>query len=62
MMANQPKARGRPRGSTRAPEPCASVSVWLPASAHDRLIKLAANEAQSISKTIRQLLVLKLPR
>ena len=53
---------GRPPGSARAPEPSASVSVWLPASAHDRLIKLAAKEEQSISKTIRQLLKLQLPK
>ena len=54
---------GRPPGSTRtAADPCSSVSVWLPASAHDRLIKLAAKEEQSISKTIRELLVLKLRR
>jgi hypothetical protein len=36
--------------------------VWLPATDHDRLIKLAAKEEQSISKTIRQLLKLQLPR
>jgi hypothetical protein len=54
---------GRPLGSTRVTtDPCSSVSVWLPASCHDRIIKLAAKEEQSISKTIRQLLLLKLPR
>jgi len=53
---------GRPTGSTRVAEPSSSVSVWLPASAHDRLIKLAAKEEQSISKTIRDLLKLRLPR
>lgn len=51
---------GRPPGSTRVEEPRASVSVWLPASAHDRLIELAKKEEQSISKTIRELLALKL--
>jgi hypothetical protein len=34
--------------------------VWLPASVHDRIIRLAAKEEQSISKTIRQLLKLQL--
>lgn len=53
---------GRPSGSTRTEEPSSSVSVWLPASAHDQLIKLAAKEEQSISKTIRELLNLKLSR
>ena len=51
---------GRPVGSTRVLEPRSSVSVWLPASAHDRLIKLAAKEEQSISKTVCALLKLKL--
>lgn len=51
---------GRPVGSTRVEEPRASVSVWLPASAHDRLIELAKKEEQSISKTVKQLLMLKL--
>jgi hypothetical protein len=53
---------GRPLGSTRVGEPRTSVSVWLPASAHDRLIKLAAKEEQSISKTIRDLLKLQGPK
>jgi hypothetical protein len=52
---------GRPPGSTRVLEPRATVSVWLPASAHDRLIALAKKEEQSISKTVRELLKLKLP-
>jgi len=57
---NDVKRPGRPHGSTRVEEPRSSVSVWLPASAHDRLIRLAAKEEQSISKTVRQLLILKL--
>jgi hypothetical protein len=51
---------GRPPGSTKLAEPCGPVTVWLPASVHDRLIELAKKEEQSISKTIRQLLLLKL--
>ena len=51
---------GRPPGTTRVAEPSSSVSVWLPASAHDRLIELAKREEQSISKTVRDLLKLKL--
>ena len=53
---------GRPPGSTKVLESSTSVSVWLPASCHDRLIALAKREEQSLSKTIRQLLTLKLPR
>jgi hypothetical protein len=51
---------GRPLGSTRVLEPRSSASVWLPASMHDRLIELAKREEQSISKTIRELLIVKL--
>lgn len=57
---SEPKRPGRPPGSTRVDEPRATVSVWLPASAHDRLIKLAEREEQSVSKTIRELLSRKL--
>ena len=54
-----PPPRGRPLGSTRA-GPHTRLSVWLPTQAADRLIRLAASQEQSISKTIRQLLILKL--
>jgi hypothetical protein len=53
-MAKRP---GRPRGSTKVPEPRSSVSVWLEASLHDRLIKLAAKDQRSVSQTIRALLL-----
>lgn len=51
----------RPRGRPRVEESRASVSTWLPAGAHDRLIALAKREEQSISATIRRLLILRLP-
>jgi hypothetical protein len=54
------KRPGRPRGSTKIDEPRSSVSAWLPVSAHDRLIKLAAKEQQSLSRTIRRLLTRRL--
>lgn len=53
---------GRPRGRPRVEESGASVSTWLPAGAHDRLIELAKREEQSISATVRRLLILRLPR
>lgn len=52
-----PPKRGRPK----VQEPRASVSVWLPATAHDRLIALAKKEEKSISATVRHLLQLRLP-
>lgn len=55
-------AEARGRGRPRVNESRASVSTWLPATAHDRLIELAKREEQSISATIRQLLILQLPR
>lgn len=51
----------RPRGRPKAKEQGSTVCVWLPASAHDRLIALAKREEQSISATVRQLLKLRLP-
>ncbi len=53
---DEPNRGGRPR----VLESRASVSVWLPASAHDRLIQLANKQDQSISATIRQLLAVRL--
>jgi hypothetical protein len=53
----EPRQRGRPK----VDEPRASVSTWLPASEHDRLIKLAQKHEQSISSMVRSLLMLKLP-
>jgi len=58
VLVSETRGRGRPRVT----EPRASVSTWLPATAHDQLIELAKREEQSISATIRQLLILQLPR
>jgi hypothetical protein len=52
----------RPRGRPRNLEQKSTVSVWLPAKAHDRLIRLAKEQEQSISATVRQLLSLRMPR
>ncbi len=48
------------RGRPKAPEPSNTVSVWLPAQAHDRLIQLAKAQEQSISATVRALLQIRL--
>lgn len=52
-----PVPRGRQGGRPRVEEPRASVSTWLPAGAHDRLIELAKREERSISETVRRLLI-----
>lgn len=54
------EATPRPRGRPRVDEPRSTVSTWLPAHAHDRLIELAKRNEQSISATVRQLLILRL--
>jgi hypothetical protein len=49
-----------PRGRPKHAEPSSSVSVWLPAGAHDKLIRLANQQETSISALVRSLLLLKL--
>ncbi len=48
--------RGRKRGRPRASEPGSAVMTWLPASEHQRLIKLAEKRGESVSSTVRLLL------
>lgn len=55
------KPTGKPRGRPRAPEPGSTVSVHLPASEHDRVIQLAKQHEQTISRYVRTLLQLRLP-
>lgn len=45
---------GRPRSS----EPKSTVSTWLPAEAHDRLIAVAQAKETSVSALVRQVLIL----
>lgn len=52
----------RPRGRPRVEEPRASVSTWLPASYHDRLIKMANNRNESVSSLVKSMLMLQLRR
>jgi hypothetical protein len=47
---------GRPRST----DPKSSVTTWLPTGAHDKLIRLAAEQETSISALVRSLLLLKL--
>lgn len=50
----------RQRGRPRVEEPRSSVSTWLPASYHDRLIEMAKQRDQSVSSLVRYLLTLRL--
>lgn len=54
----QPRKRGRPR----VDEPRSSVSTWVPASYHDRLIEMAAQKDVSVSMLVRSMLMLQLKR
>jgi hypothetical protein len=53
-MSERPDRRkpGRPRAN----EPRTSVSTWIPAGEHDRLIQLANQREQTVSQTVRQIL------
>lgn len=54
---DRPVNRG---GRPRVDEPRATVSTWLPASYHDRLIELANQQDVKVSALVRQLLILRL--
>jgi len=47
----------RRRGRPRVTESRSSVSTWVPASYHDRLIKLAERNDRSVSAVVRSLLM-----
>lgn len=53
--------QSRTRGRPRLPEKGSTLTVYLPVGAHDRIIKMAKAQDKSISATIRQLLILRLP-
>lgn len=46
--------RGRPRCTE---EPLGSISVWLPTTAQDRIIRLATQRHQAVSEYLRDVLV-----
>lgn len=52
----------RPRTVCATGENGSVVSTYLPAAYHDRLVKLAQLHDQSVSATVRQLLILRLPK
>ena len=51
----KPKRRGRPRV---VEEPSGPVSVYLPASTHDRIIGLSKAQRQTVSEYLREVLIL----
>ena len=42
-----------PRGRPKADEPSTTVTAWVPTKEYDRLLKLANEKEQSLSKLIR---------
>ncbi len=52
---------GPPRTVCRVNEPSSTVTAYLPAQYHDRLIKLAQTQNRSVSSVVRELLILRLP-
>jgi hypothetical protein len=57
MKSSCSKPRGRPKVAAPASN---SVTTWLPAGDHDRLIALAKREEKTISALVRELLKLKI--
>ena len=51
---------GRRRGRPRSEEPHTTVSTWLPARAHDGLIKLAHQREMSVSELVRRVIIITL--
>ena len=51
---------GARRGRPRVTEPRSTVSTWVPASAHDRLIQLAKEHEVSVSEMVKSLLLVQL--
>lgn len=58
----QPVVERRRRGRPPVAEPRASISTWMPASTHDKLIALAKRDEVSISALVRSLLILQINR
>jgi len=54
------RSPGRPRTVCADNQPSSTVTAYLPAAYHDRLVKLAQLNDQSVSATVRQLLILRL--
>jgi hypothetical protein len=48
----EPRKPGRPRKA----EPGSAIMTWVPASEHDRIVKLASQRGESVSTTVRLLL------
>lgn len=55
-MSEEPR---RPRGRPKVEE-SSTVSTRLPVPLHDQLIRLAQAQDQSVSTTVRQILILRL--
>lgn len=56
-----PRGPGRPRTVCADRELGSTVTTYLPAAYHDRLVKIAEQRDASVSAVVRQLLILRLP-
>jgi hypothetical protein len=52
--------RQRKRGRPRVQDPLSPVSTRLPTRHHDRLVRLANRRGESVSETVRQVIILTL--
>jgi hypothetical protein len=53
LSTSPPQRRGRPP----AKEPGTALSTWVPASQYDRLCKIAAQHDMTVSRLVRQVLI-----
>jgi len=60
-MTDDPKPK-RAGGRPRAIDPGSRLSAWVRERDHDRLVRIAKRNDQSVSSLVRQLLALKIPR
>jgi len=61
MSDKPPDGVRRPPGRPRVAEQSTSVSTWLPAEYHDRLLQLAKRQTDgNVSALVRSLLILRL--
>lgn len=52
--------RRRRRGRPPSDQPCTALTAWVPVDLHDKLIALAAKKGESVSATVKALLLLRL--
>lgn len=58
FVGQEKRGRGRPR----AAEPMSAVCMWVPASKHDQLVRLANQRGISVSRLVKSLVSIGMKR